>query len=78
LSSATRISRWRGRAFYNLGIFVFAHASTNVYTVCKSGKNQKNMKKPKKLKKLPTLRTDKEAEDFVDNADLSEYDLYPS
>jgi predicted DNA binding CopG/RHH family protein len=31
------------------------------------------MKKP--LKQLPILRTDKEAEDFVDNADLSEYDL---
>jgi len=29
----------------------------------------------KKLKKLPVLRTDKEAEDFVDTADLSEYDL---
>jgi predicted DNA binding CopG/RHH family protein len=27
------------------------------------------------LKKLPILKTDKEAEDFVDNADLSEYDL---
>jgi len=31
------------------------------------------MKKP--LKELPVLRTDKEAEDFVANADLSEYDL---
>lgn len=29
----------------------------------------------KKLKKLPIHKTDKEAEDFVDNADLSEYDL---
>jgi len=29
----------------------------------------------KTLKKMPVLRTDKEAEDFVDNADLSEYDL---
>ena len=28
-----------------------------------------------KLKPLPTFRTDKEAEDFVDNADLTEYDL---
>ena len=27
------------------------------------------------LKPLPTLRSDKEAEDFVDHADLSEYDL---
>ena len=27
------------------------------------------------LKKLPILKTDREAEDFVDNADLSEYDL---
>lgn len=27
------------------------------------------------LKPLPTFRTDKEAEDFVDNADLTEYDL---
>jgi predicted DNA binding CopG/RHH family protein len=26
-------------------------------------------------KKLPRLKTDKEAEDFVANADLSEYDL---
>ena len=26
-------------------------------------------------KKLPNLRSDKEAEDFVDNADLAEYDL---
>jgi predicted DNA binding CopG/RHH family protein len=26
-------------------------------------------------KKLPILTTDKEAEDFVDNADLTEYDL---
>jgi predicted DNA binding CopG/RHH family protein len=31
------------------------------------------MKKP--LKKLPVLRTDEEAEDFVANSDLSEYDL---
>ncbi len=27
------------------------------------------------LKPLPTFKTDREAEDFVDNADLSEYDL---
>ncbi len=27
------------------------------------------------LKKLPVLKTDKQAEDFVENADLSEYDL---
>ncbi len=27
------------------------------------------------LKKLPILKTDQEAEDFIDNADLSEYDL---
>ena len=27
------------------------------------------------LKKIPTFRTDKEAEDFVDHADLTEYDL---
>lgn len=26
-------------------------------------------------KKIPTLRTDKEAEDFVADADLTEYDL---
>ena len=26
-------------------------------------------------KKLPILTTDKEAEDFIDNADLTEYDL---
>ncbi|MCR9120963.1 MAG: BrnA antitoxin family protein [Phyllobacteriaceae bacterium] len=28
-----------------------------------------------RLKPLPTFRTDQEAEDFVDNADLTEYDL---
>lgn len=28
-----------------------------------------------KLKPIPTLRTDEEAEDFVANADLTEYDL---
>jgi predicted DNA binding CopG/RHH family protein len=28
-----------------------------------------------KKKKIPTFKTDKEAEDFVDTADLSEYDL---
>jgi predicted DNA binding CopG/RHH family protein len=28
-----------------------------------------------KLKKLPVLRSDREAEEFVDTADLSEYDL---
>ena len=33
------------------------------------------MSKPKKLKKLPTFRNDREAEEFVDRADLSEYDL---
>ena len=27
------------------------------------------------LKKIPTFKTDKEAEDFVDHADLTEYDL---
>ena len=33
------------------------------------------MSKPTKLKKLPTFRNDREAEEFVDRADLSEYDL---
>lgn len=33
------------------------------------------MKTEKKLKPLPILRTDKEAEDFVDNANLADYDL---
>lgn len=33
------------------------------------------MKKPKKLKSFPVFRTDKEAEKFVDTADLSEYDF---
>lgn len=28
-----------------------------------------------KLKPFPTFQSDKEAEDFVDNADLSEYDF---
>ena len=32
------------------------------------------MKKPK-LKKLPPLLTDKDAEEFIDHADLSDYDL---
>lgn len=31
--------------------------------------------KPRKLKKLPTLKTDIEAESFVENADLTDYDL---
>lgn len=31
--------------------------------------------KKHRLKKLPPLLTDKEAEDFIDHADLSEYDL---
>lgn len=29
----------------------------------------------KRLKPLPVLRSDKEAEDFVENSDLTEYDL---
>ena len=29
----------------------------------------------KKLKKLPIFRSDKEAEDFIANSDLTEYDL---
>ncbi len=29
----------------------------------------------KKLKKIPALKTDQEAEDFVANADLTQYDL---
>jgi len=33
------------------------------------------MPKPTKLKKLPTFRNDREAEEFVDRADLLEYDL---
>ncbi|MCP4181850.1 MAG: hypothetical protein GY761_00805 [Hyphomicrobiales bacterium] len=33
------------------------------------------MSDKKKLKSLPRLKTDKEAEDFVENADLSDYDL---
>jgi predicted DNA binding CopG/RHH family protein len=32
-------------------------------------------KRNKELKKLPRLMSDREAEDFVDAADLSEYDL---
>ena len=32
-------------------------------------------KPPKALKQFPVLRTDEEAEDFVANADLSEYDF---
>ncbi len=35
----------------------------------------KDKRKTKKLKKMPLLRTDEEAERFVDEADLSEYDL---
>ena len=33
------------------------------------------MPKPTKLKKLPTFKSDRAAEQFVDNADLSQYDL---
>jgi predicted DNA binding CopG/RHH family protein len=33
------------------------------------------MKKTMALKKLPTFKTDREAEAFVDSADLSQYDL---
>jgi len=33
------------------------------------------MSDKKKLKNLPRLKSEKEAEDFVENADLSEYDL---
>ncbi len=33
------------------------------------------MSDKKKLKNLPRLKTDQEAEDFVETADLSEYDL---
>jgi len=33
------------------------------------------MRRPMALKKLPTFRSDREAEQFVDKADLSEYDL---
>lgn len=33
------------------------------------------MKKPTKLKKLPSFKSDREAEQFVDTADLSDYDL---
>jgi predicted DNA binding CopG/RHH family protein len=29
----------------------------------------------KKLKKFPIFKTDKEAEDFIDNADLTDYDI---
>ena len=29
----------------------------------------------KRLKKIPSLKTDQEAEDFVANADLTQYDL---
>lgn len=31
--------------------------------------------KKQSLKEFPSFATDKEAEDFVDNADLSEYDF---
>ncbi len=33
------------------------------------------MSKPKKLKQFPVFKTDKQAQDFVDTADLSEYDF---
>ncbi|MBL4757291.1 MAG: hypothetical protein JKY32_06535 [Rhizobiales bacterium] len=33
------------------------------------------MSNKRKLKSLPRLKSEKEAEDFVDNADLSEFDL---
>ncbi len=31
--------------------------------------------KTQNLKKMPTLKNDKEAEEFVENSDLTEYDL---
>src|SRR4051812_17560745 len=37
-------------------------------------KRSSTMKKPRK-KRIPTFKTDKEAEDFVASADLTEYDL---
>lgn len=33
------------------------------------------MPKPTKLKKVPTFKSDRAAEQFVDKADLSQYDL---
>lgn len=33
------------------------------------------MTRPTKLKKIPSFKTDREAEEFVDTADLSHYDL---
>ncbi len=33
------------------------------------------MKKATKLKKLPAFKTDREAEQFVDTADLTQYDM---
>jgi predicted DNA binding CopG/RHH family protein len=33
------------------------------------------MQKPTKLKKIPTFKSDRAAEEFVDKADLSTYDL---
>ncbi len=33
------------------------------------------MKKAAKLKKLPSLKSDREAEQFVEQADLTQYDL---
>jgi len=33
------------------------------------------MAKPTKLKKLPAFKSDRAAEDFVDKADLTQYDL---
>lgn len=37
--------------------------------------DKQKTKAPKKLKTLPRLKTDKAAEDFVESADLSEFDL---
>jgi len=33
------------------------------------------MQRPTRIKKIPTFKSDREAERFVDEADLSQYDL---
>jgi predicted DNA binding CopG/RHH family protein len=47
----------------------------SVHATC-TKRNSATMKnKPTTLKKLPVLQSDEEVEDFVDTADLTEYDL---
>ena len=47
----------------------------SVHVICTVGKLSDLKRMKKKLKKLPRLTSDKQAEDFVEKADLADYDL---